>query len=77
MARTTVYLDDGVRERLRGLIPPRKFNSFINEAVAEKIAALEQQRLEHAMKEGYLATNDDRTALNRDWEAVALSDWPN
>ena len=77
MARTTVYLDDGVRERLHSLIPPRKLNRFINEAVAEKIAALEQQQLEHAMKEGYLATNDDRTALNRDWEAVTVSDWPN
>ncbi|MGH2343643.1 MAG: hypothetical protein ACRDG4_00345 [Chloroflexota bacterium] len=76
MARTTVYLDDRVRERLRSLIPPRKLNRFINEAVAEKIAALEQQQLEHAMKEGYLATKDDRAALNRDWEAVAVLDWP-
>jgi hypothetical protein len=76
MTRTTVYLDEGVRERLHSLIPPRKLNRFINEAIAEKIVALEQQQLEQAMKEGYLATNEDHGALDRDWEALALVDWP-
>ena len=76
MARTTVYLDEGVRERLHSLIPPRKLNRFINEAVAEKIAMVEQQQLEQAMKEGYLATNEDRSAVDSDWEAVAIVDWP-
>jgi hypothetical protein len=75
-ARTTVYLDAGVRERLHSLIPPRKLNRFINEAVAEKIATLEQQQLEQAMKEGYLAGNNDRVALDNDWEAVTVEDWP-
>jgi predicted transcriptional regulator len=76
MARTTVYLDDGVRERMQRLVPPRKLNRFINDAVAEKVAALEQQQFEQAMKEGYLATNDDRAALNRDWDAVDVERWP-
>jgi predicted transcriptional regulator len=76
MTRTTVYLDEGVRERLDSLIPPRKLNRFINEAVAEKIAMVEQQQLEQAMKEGYLATNEDRGTLDSDWEAVAIVDWP-
>lgn len=76
MVRTTVYLDDRVRERLRSLIPPRKLNRFINEAVAEKVAVLEHQQLEQAMRTGYLAGNDDRSALNRDWAAVEVLDWP-
>lgn len=76
MAKTTVYLDDDIRARLQSLIPPRKLNRFINEAVAEKVAALEHQQFEQAMKEGYLAVNDDRTALTRDWEAVEVLDWP-
>jgi hypothetical protein len=76
MSRTSVYLDDAVRERLRLLVPPRKLNRFINEAVAEKVAALELQQLERAMKEGYLATNADRIALNRDWDTLEVLDWP-
>ncbi len=28
MARTTVYLDEGVRERLHNLVPPRKLKPF-------------------------------------------------
>jgi predicted transcriptional regulator len=76
MARTTVYLDDGLRERLQRLVPHRKLNRFICEAVAEKVAALEQRQLEQAMKQGYLATRDDRAALNGDWEAVDTVDWP-
>ncbi len=75
-ARTTIYIDTGIRERLQSLIPPRKLNCFINEAIVEKIAALEQQRLEQVMKEGYLAGNDDRVTLNCDWEAVTVEDWP-
>jgi predicted transcriptional regulator len=76
MARTTIYLDDGIRERLQHLVPARRLNRFINEAVAEKVAALEQQELEQAMREGYLATRNDRETLNRDWEAVDTIDWP-
>jgi predicted transcriptional regulator len=76
MVRTTIYLDDKIRERLQHLVPARKLNRFINEAVADKVAALEQQQLEQAMREGYLATCQDREALNRDWDAVDTLDWP-
>ncbi len=75
MVRTTIYLDERVRERLQQLIGPPKITHFINEAVADKIAALEQQQLEQAMKEGDLATAEERAALNCDWEAVDVPDW--
>jgi len=76
MVRTTIYLDEGVRERLQRLIPPRKMNHFIKAAVADKVALLEQRQLEEEMKEGYLATNGSRTALIGDWEPIDLVDWP-
>jgi predicted transcriptional regulator len=76
MVRTTIYLDDQIRERLQHLVPPRKLNRFINEAVADKVAALEQQQLEQAMREGYLAACHDREVLNCDWDAVDTLDWP-
>jgi hypothetical protein len=74
--RTTVYLDDALYGRLRQYVPGRGLNRFINEAVAEKIEALEKQRLMREMREGYLATRDDRAELNQDWDAVDTEGWP-
>ncbi len=75
-ARTTIYLDDDLIARLRRLAPRRGLNRFIAEAVAEKIAVLERQEVEAAMKEGYLATRRERAELNEDWDLVGVEDWP-
>ena len=74
--RTTVYLEEDLLDRLRQLLPPRGLNRFVNQAVAEKIAALERAQIEAAMAEGYLATRADRAALAREWDAVDHEDWP-
>lgn len=74
--RTTIYLSDDVNARLRRLVPQRGLNRFINQALAEKIDALERQQLEQAMKEGYLATRAERVELNSDWSALDIADWP-
>ena len=74
--RTTIQVEEALAERVRRLIPPRRFNKFVNEALAEKVAALEQRRFEQEMREGYLATRKDRAALNADWAAVDLEGWP-
>ncbi len=74
--RTTVYLDDDLNQRLRRLIPPRGLNRFINDAVAEKVRALEEQRIIAEMREGYIATREDRDELAQEWEAVDLEGWP-
>ncbi|MBI3979235.1 MAG: hypothetical protein HY331_13715 [Chloroflexi bacterium] len=74
--RTTIQLDEELLARLRRLLPPRSLNRFINEAVAEKVAELERQRIEQAMKEGYLATQDERVEVDRDWQVVDVEGWP-
>jgi predicted transcriptional regulator len=74
--RTTVYLDDELVRRLKRLLPPRRLNRLVNEALAEKVEALERAELEQAMKEGYLATERGRAELSRDWETVDREDWP-
>jgi hypothetical protein len=76
MVRTTLYLDDDLNERLRRLVPPRGLNRFINDAVAEKIRALEEQRIVAEMREGYVATRADRDELASSWESVELERWP-
>ncbi len=74
--RTTVHLEQELVVRARRVVPPRGLNRFVNEALAEKLDLLEQQKTEKAMREGYLATRRDRAALARDWEVVDVEDWP-
>ena len=74
--RTTIQVDEALAERVRRLVPPRRFNRFVNEALAEKVTSLEQQRLEQELREGYLATREDRARLNADWQVVDVEGWP-
>ncbi|MGH2356154.1 MAG: hypothetical protein ACRDI2_13060 [Chloroflexota bacterium] len=74
--RTTVHLDERLVERLRHVAPPRGLNRFINDALVEKLDALERQRIEQAMREGYLATRRDRAELDADWQVVDTEGWP-
>ncbi|HEU0166172.1 MAG TPA: hypothetical protein VFS62_00230 [Chloroflexota bacterium] len=74
--KTTVYLDDGLAERLKQLVAPRKLNRFINEAVAAKAEELEEERLQALLREGYLATRDERDEVARDWAALDVEGWP-
>ena len=74
--RTTVQIDQALMERVRQLVPPRGFNQFVNEALAARVDAIERERLEREMIEGYLATREDRDALNHDWQVIDGEGWP-
>ena len=74
--RTTIHLDEELLARLRRIVPQRGLSQFINATLAEKVAALERQQVELAMREGYLATRRDRAALNEDWQVVDTEGWP-
>lgn len=74
--RTTIHLEASLAARVQRLIAPRGLNRFINEAVAERVEAIERKRIEDEMREGYLATNEDRDQLAADWEVVDLENWP-
>ena len=74
--RTTVQIDDALMARVRRIVPPRGFNQFVNEALAARAEAIERDRLEREMIEGYIATREDREALNRDWEVIDGESWP-
>lgn len=73
--RTTIHLDEVLYTRLKRRASSRKMSQFINQAVAEKLYALEQAELKTAMKEGYLSTQKDRHQLNQDWEAIDAEGW--
>ena len=69
-------LDEELLLRLREFVPQRRLSRFINETLAEKLAALERQRIEEEMKEGYIATRQDRDELAEDWKVVDTEGWP-
>jgi hypothetical protein len=74
--RTTVHLEEDLLVRVRQLVPTRGLSRFINETLAEKLDALEREQVEAAMREGYIATREERAALNQDWAVVDTESWP-
>ena len=74
--RTTIYLDEAVVERVRQFIPRRGFSQLVNEMLRQKATELEQAEIEAQMREGYLATRQDRTGLNTEWGLVDGEGWP-
>jgi Arc/MetJ family transcription regulator len=74
--RTTVQIDDELMARVRRLVPPRGFSQFVNEALAARADSLERARIEAEMREGYIATREDRRELNQDWEVIDGEGWP-
>jgi len=76
MTRTTIYLDDTLLARVRRYVPPRSLSQLVNELLAERIAQLEQAEIEAQMREGYLATRQERQELSNDWQAVDSEGWP-
>ena len=74
--RTTIQLEEDLLARLRQIVPSRGLNRFINDTLAEKVATIERQSIEEAMKEGYLAVDQERRQVDADWQAVDLEGWP-
>jgi metal-responsive CopG/Arc/MetJ family transcriptional regulator len=74
--RTTVHLEEGLAEKVRELVPSRGVNRFINEAVAEKVQAIERKKIEDEMRRGYIARRNEDLEIAADWEAVDLEHWP-
>jgi len=74
--RTTIHLDEELYVKLKRLIAPHGMSQFVNEILWEKIQQLENRDIKTAMKEGYLATKEDRAILNQEWQTVDVEGWP-
>jgi hypothetical protein len=74
--RTTVYVDDAVLERARRQVGERGLSRLVNQALTEKLDAIEERQIEEQMREGYLASREERAALNEDWQSVDGERWP-
>jgi len=74
--RTTVYLDEAVIERIRHYIPQRGLSHLVNEMLQQKVAELERAEVQAQMREGYLASRQDRAVLNEEWQHIDGESWP-
>ena len=74
--RTTVYLNEAVLERVRRFTPQRGLSQLLNELLQEKVAELELAEIEAQMRLGYLASRQDRAALNEEWQPIDGEAWP-
>lgn len=74
--RTTIYLNDDVVTRVRRYVPQRGLSQLINDLLQQKAAEFERAEIEMQMREGYLATRDDRVVLNGDWQRIDGEGWP-
>jgi len=62
--------------RARRLVPARGLSQLVNDLLAERVAELEQAELEAQMREGYIATRQERQGLNADWQIIDGEGWP-
>lgn len=74
--RTTIYLDEALAVRARRFVSTRGLSQFVNELLAERLTQLENAEHEAQMREGYLAVEEDRRAVNEDWQALDGEGWP-
>ena len=74
--RTTIYLDEALVVRARRLVPARGLSQLVNDLLAERVAELEQAELEAQMREGYIATRQERQGLSADWQIIDGEGWP-
>ena len=74
--RTTIYLDETLVTRARRFVLARGLSQLLNDLLAERLAQLEQSEIEAQMREGYIATRQERQDLNADWQVVDGEGWP-
>jgi hypothetical protein len=74
--RTTIQIDESVAQQLRARVPARGQSRFINQAIAEKLAAIERAEREAAMVEGYKSRHAERDDVERDWDLLEVEGWP-
>ncbi len=63
-------------EKLRQTVEPGQRSSFVAQAIRERLAVLERERIVVALREGYLATREEDAQINSEWEGATLEKWP-
>lgn len=62
--------------RLKESVRDRQRSHFVAEAIQEKLARLEEEKLDAELAEGYRVRAEEGAAVNAEWEAITLEGWP-
>ena len=50
-------------------------NSFITEALKEKLEKVKLKKLDYLLIEGYKETKNEDKKMNKEWEVITLEGW--
>lgn len=74
--RTTITIDEALLQRVHRFISPNDLSLLVCQLLDEKVRQLEQEELEPALREGYLATTSERPMAYDDWQTMDMEGWP-
>lgn len=74
--RLNFTIPEDVNKQLRELVAPRKRSRFVSEAVREKLQKIEEEKFNQELIRGYIERREEDIALNKEWEAATLENWP-
>ena len=69
-------IPEDIAAALRSRVSKRRRSAFVAAAVAEKLKELAEEQLRQELIEGYQATREEDTIINKEWEAATLEKWP-
>ncbi len=67
--RTTISIPQELFAAVQRLTPQQPFSQFARNAIREKVAHLQREKLAAEMEKGYRAEAED-SSLEREWKAV-------
>jgi Arc/MetJ-type ribon-helix-helix transcriptional regulator len=69
--RTTISIPEDLAEKARRATKNGSLSAFVRDAVAERLARMERERLALAMEQGYQREAED-PSLDPEWEATEV-----
>ena len=74
--KMTFTIPEDVAHRLKDVIAQSQRSAFVANTLREKLQEIEQEQLKRRLIEGYIDRLEEDQALNEEWEAASLENWP-
>ena len=72
LRRLNITIPESIAKKMDKI--PNK-SRFIAEAVEERLRKMEKEKLDKLLTEGYKATKEEDTLVNKEWEKATLEGW--